>query len=56
LGWQPRNTPEEAIAKTVQWYAGNEWWWRKIKEGKFRDYYETQYGERLRQTVTDKNQ
>jgi dTDP-glucose 4,6-dehydratase len=55
LGWQPRHTPEEAIAKTAQWYAGNEWWWRKVKEGAFQDYYETQYGERLRQTDTDNN-
>ena len=53
LGWQPRHTPEEAIAKTARWYADNEWWWRKIKHGAFQEYYETQYGERLRQTVTD---
>jgi dTDP-glucose 4,6-dehydratase len=50
LGWQPRHTPEEAIAKTACWYADNEWWWRKIKHGAFQEYYETQYGERLRQT------
>ncbi len=56
LGWQPQHSPEEAIAKTARWYAENEWWWRKIKSGAFQDYYETQYGERLRQTVTDYNQ
>ena len=53
LGWQPQHTPEEAIAKTAQWYADNEWWWRKIKGGAFQEYYETQYGERLRQTVAN---
>lgn len=49
LGWTPRHTAEEAIRKTAQWYAKNEWWWRKIKSGEFRAYYEAQYGERLRQ-------
>lgn len=48
LGWSPRHTPEEAIALTAEWYRDNEWWWRKIKSGEFRQYYEKQYGERLR--------
>ncbi len=46
LGWQPRHTPAEAVAKTVSWYRDNAWWWRKIKEGAFKDYYEKQYGHR----------
>ncbi len=48
LGWMPQYTPPEAIRKTVQWYMENEWWWRPIKAGDFRAYYERQYGERLR--------
>lgn len=48
LGWQPQHSPEEAVRQTVRWYADNEWWWRKIKSGAFQDYYETQYGDRLR--------
>lgn len=47
LGWEPQITPEEAIASTVRWYADNEWWWRKVKEGEFQSYYEVQYGARL---------
>ena len=47
LGWQPRHTAEEAIIKTAQWYAKNEWWWRKIKSGEFKKYYQAQYGKRL---------
>ena len=50
LGWQPRHSPQEAIRKTVAWYRDNEWWWRKIKSGEFREYYETQYGERLKES------
>lgn len=46
LGWEPRHTPHEAIVKTARWYRDNEWWWRKIKSGEFRDYYEKQYGHR----------
>ena len=49
LGWSPRHSAEEAIRKTARWYAANEWWWRKIKSGEFKAYYEAQYGERLRQ-------
>lgn len=49
LGWEPRHSAAEAIRKTAHWYAQNEWWWRKIKSGEFKQYYEAQYGERLRQ-------
>ena len=52
LGWKPRHTPEEAIKLTAKWYADNEWWWRKIKDGAFQNYYKTQYGERLSQAAT----
>jgi len=48
LGWEPGHTPEEAIGEAAAWYRDNEWWWRKIKSGEFRRYYEAQYGERLR--------
>ena len=48
LGWEPDHTNEEAIRKTVRWYADNEWWWRKVKDkGDYKDYYERQYGKRL---------
>ena len=30
LGWQPRETFETGIAKTVQWYLGNKGWWQAI--------------------------
>ena len=46
LGWEPRHTSEEAVAKTAVWYRENEWWWRKIKSGEFKEYYQKQYGHR----------
>lgn len=47
LGWEPKYTAREAIIQTAKWYQKNEWWWRKIKNGEFRSYYMSQYGERL---------
>jgi dTDP-glucose 4,6-dehydratase len=47
LGWESSHTFEQAIEKTVRWYADNEWWWRKIKSGEYMDYYKRWYGERL---------
>ena len=46
LGWAPRHDPEAAIRQTVRWYVANEWWWRPIKSGEFREYYERMYGSR----------
>ncbi len=46
LGWAPRHTHEEAIRITVRWYVQNEWWWRKIKSGEFKEYYKRLYGDR----------
>jgi dTDP-glucose 4,6-dehydratase len=48
LGWEHSATFDKALEHTVRWYVENEWWWRKIKSGEFRDYYERQYGSRLR--------
>lgn len=47
LGWQPELDFDAAIARTVNWYADNSAWWRKIKSGDFRRYYERQYKDRL---------
>jgi dTDP-glucose 4,6-dehydratase len=31
LGWEPEHTFEEWLKKTVDWYQGNEAWWRPLK-------------------------
>jgi dTDP-glucose 4,6-dehydratase len=49
LGWQSKYTLEDSIKETAVWYLENEWWWRKVRGGEFEQYYEIQYGERLRQ-------
>ena len=43
LGWRSRHSFAEALEKTVRWYVDNEWWWRKIKTGEYREYYRRQY-------------
>lgn len=30
LGWKPKNDFDEALEKTVNWYLGNEWWWKPM--------------------------
>ncbi len=56
LGWEPRIGFDEGLQRTVQWYRDNEWWWRKIKSGEFKRYYEQQYGERLRTATSNSGQ
>ncbi|MDX9971465.1 MAG: dTDP-glucose 4,6-dehydratase [FCB group bacterium] len=46
LGWTPSMNWDEGMAQTVAWYRDNEWWWRKIKSGEFREYYQRQYAGR----------
>jgi dTDP-glucose 4,6-dehydratase len=45
-GWRPAVAFGEGIRETVEWYRANEAWWRPIKEGEFRAYYERMYGRR----------
>ena len=40
LGWQPRETFETGLRKTVEWYLSNRSWWQRIRSGVYR-------GERL---------
>jgi dTDP-glucose 4,6-dehydratase len=49
LGWSPAVPFEEGLRMTVDWYREHEGWWRKIKSGEFRTYYEQAYGQRLKQ-------
>jgi dTDP-glucose 4,6-dehydratase len=46
LGWAPRYPFASALEATVRWYREHEGWWRPLKSGEFRAYYERQYGRR----------
>ncbi len=47
LGWEPRVRFAEGLEQTVSWYRDNEWWWKPIRSGDYRAYYERQYGRTL---------
>jgi dTDP-glucose 4,6-dehydratase len=32
LGWHAEETFESGLAKTIDWYLDNEWWWRPIRD------------------------
>jgi dTDP-glucose 4,6-dehydratase len=33
LGWEPRETFESGLRKTVEWYLANRAWWQPVREG-----------------------
>lgn len=35
LGWTPAESFESGLKSTVEWYLGNDWWWRPIREGAY---------------------
>ena len=49
LGWQLAEPFETGIQKTVDWYLEHQSWWEKVLSGEYRDYYTTQYENRLKQ-------
>ena len=46
LGWQPQYDFDTWLEKTVAWYKENQWWWKDIKSGTYKEYYEKQYGQK----------
>jgi dTDP-glucose 4,6-dehydratase len=45
LHWTPRHTFEAGLLETIRWYQQNESWWRRVKDGDYRQYYDRTYGE-----------
>ncbi|HEX6949947.1 MAG TPA: dTDP-glucose 4,6-dehydratase [Nitrospira sp.] len=52
LGWQPTIPFDDGLKATVAWYREHESWWRPIKSGEFRAYYEAMYGKRLKEGLS----
>ena len=40
LGWQIARSFEQGLEQTIDWYLDNEWWWRPLRDKRYR-------GERL---------
>lgn len=47
LGWKPQVTWEDGLANTINWYRDNQDWVEHIRNGAYRDYYESMYAARL---------
>ena len=43
LNWQPKETFETGIRKTVEWYLANDAWIREVTSGHYREWIATQY-------------
>ena len=43
LGWEPKETFETGIRKTVRWYLENEAWVENVTSGSYRQWVETHY-------------
>ncbi len=45
LGWRPtRSAWPGALEQTVNWYREHEDWWRRVRSGAYREFYDRQYG------------
>ncbi|MCD6014784.1 MAG: dTDP-glucose 4,6-dehydratase [Solirubrobacterales bacterium] len=47
LGWRAAVGFDGGIERTVEWYRENEWWWKPIRSGEYREHYEQRYGSAL---------
>jgi dTDP-glucose 4,6-dehydratase len=43
LGYQPKESFESGIEKTLRWYLDNEHWWRNVMDGSYREWINLQY-------------
>jgi len=45
IGWKPMHSFDKTLKQTIEWYTLNEDWWKRIKNGEYKEYYKKQYGE-----------
>jgi dTDP-glucose 4,6-dehydratase len=46
LGWRPETDFDAGLARTIRWYRDHADWWRRVKDGSYREFYEKWYGGR----------
>lgn len=49
LGWKPQTDWPAGIAKTIEWYRGNQDWVNRIRNNVYLEYYRTMYDSALKQ-------
>lgn len=47
-GWKPETGFEDGLTKTIDWYLSNREWTERVLSGEYMQYYDQQYGERLK--------
>jgi dTDP-glucose 4,6-dehydratase len=52
LGFRAETALADGLRRTVDWYLGNESWWRAIQTGAYRDWMRSQYGAVLTGSIT----
>lgn len=50
VGWKARTNFADGIKSTVQWYLDHENWWRRVKSGEYKRFYELNYANRRSKT------
>jgi len=46
LGWEPKETFESGLKKTIRWYLDNQDWIGKVRSGEYRNWIEKNYSQR----------
>ena len=47
LGWEPQETFETGLRKTIRWYLGNQRWVESVKSGEYKKWMDVNYSGRL---------
>ena len=46
LGWRPQVPFEDGVRRTIRWYRDHADWWRRVRDGSYREFYDQWYGGR----------
>jgi dTDP-glucose 4,6-dehydratase len=52
LGWQPKETFDSGMQRTVAWYLANDAWVTDVRTGGYREWMEKNYGDRAGKAMT----
>ena len=44
LGWTPKETVENGLRKTIEWYLNDQKWWQPLLSKDYQEYYQKVYG------------
>lgn len=47
LGYKPARNFDQGLRETIQWYLGNQTWWKNILNGSYRNWLDLNYADRL---------